>query len=269
MNSCFPYFKMLEEKHGSVTKGLLKEGFKAQKQKHSLFSLNGGVQTILDALEKQLKGHIHFKEEVTKVNVSDRRVEVQTTSGLLEADLMISALPAGVWGKLFQSKDKEIAQLITSIRSQGLLCVNLGFKEKVLHHKGFGYLVPTSEKQQVYGAIFDSSVFPQHNRFPKETRLTVMAKENTTLQTLLSEIKHHLKISATPDFVRTLTFKEAIPQFDLGHKQKIGLIKEKLFKKYPACRLLGNYLTGPSVNDCIANSSQLVVNLQQELLSRP
>lgn len=269
INSSFPYFKMLEEKYGSITRGLLKEGFKREKTKHPLFSFAGGMQTLIDALHDQLKQHLHLQEEVTELNFREKRVEVRTSSGLLEADFVISALPTHALGKLFIRTDREFAALFDSIKSQGLMSINLGFKEKVLPFKGFGYLVPSSEERQIYGAIFDSSVFPQHNQHPKQTRITAMVKENADIDAAILEIKDHLKISAVPDFVRALGFKQAIPQFELGHSKKIQFIKEKLLRKYPTCRLLGNYLTGPSVNDCIVNSRDLVLNLQQELLARP
>ncbi|HSX04380.1 MAG TPA: protoporphyrinogen oxidase [Rhabdochlamydiaceae bacterium] len=269
MNSCFPYFKMLEEKYGSVIKGFLKERFKNKKPESSLFSFHGGVQTLIHALSQKLKDHLHFGEEVTKIRFNKNKAEVQTKSGLLEADLVICALPAEALGRIFYSTDREIGSLLQSIKLQGLISLNLGFKDAVLPFKGFGYLVPSSQQQQIYGAVFDSAIFPQQNQAPNETRITAMVKENTDIQTALSEIKKHLKIFVLPDFVKSLVFKNAIPQFELGHRKKIQLLKQKMLEKYSACRLLGNYLKGVSVNDCIANSSELVLNLQQELLSRP
>ncbi|HSX12581.1 MAG TPA: protoporphyrinogen oxidase, partial [Rhabdochlamydiaceae bacterium] len=56
INSCFPYFKMLEKKYGSVTKGFLK----AKTKDRSLFSFTGGMQTLTDALHDKLKDHLHF-----------------------------------------------------------------------------------------------------------------------------------------------------------------------------------------------------------------
>ncbi|HSX12327.1 MAG TPA: FAD-dependent oxidoreductase, partial [Rhabdochlamydiaceae bacterium] len=132
INSCFPYFKTMEEKYGSVTRGFLKTKIKDR----SLFSFTGGMQTLTDALHDKLKDHLHFNEEVTKVHFSKQGVEVITSSGVLEADILISALPIPALGKIFQNQ--EISKLLHSIKSQGLLSIHLGFKEEVLPFKAFG-----------------------------------------------------------------------------------------------------------------------------------
>ncbi|HSX12328.1 MAG TPA: hypothetical protein VLF61_02445 [Rhabdochlamydiaceae bacterium] len=121
---------------------------------------------------------------------------------------------------------------------------------------------------------FDSAIFPEQNRLAKETRLTVMLKENgqsekENIQMVLFEIGRHLKRSLRPDFVKTFLFKQAIPQFELGHRQKIDTLKKQLQERYLHCFLLGNYLSGASVNDCVRNSRELIDNLQQGLLSKP
>lgn len=278
MNSSFPYFKMLEEQYGSITKGLLKERFRQKGMmkklpiSSSLFSFKGGTQTLVDTLQSHLKDNVRFGEEVTALHFKEEHVEVATSSGILEADLLISTLPPSVMGGLFNPVNKEIADLLHSIKMQGLVTANLGFSSDVLPIKGFGYLVPSTEKGDIYGAIFDSKVFPQHNQNVNETRITVMMKdtgssEEENIQTALSELKKHLKISALPEFSRAHSIKNAIPQFEIGHHKKIHLLKEKIEEEYPACRLQGNYLTGASVNECIANSKLLALSLQQELLS--
>lgn len=278
MNSSFPYFKMLEEKYGSITRGLLKERFrkKAAVKKlpisSSLFSFKGGTQTLVDTLQSHLKDRIHFGENVTALHFKERRVEVETSSGVLEADLVISTLPSSVLGELFGPINQEISQLLYSIKMQGIVTTNLGFSSDVLPIKGFGYLVPSTEKGSIYGAVFDSKVFPLQNKHSSETRITVMMKDNASsekenVQTALGELKKHLNISAVPEFSHVQSMKNAIPQFEIGHYKKIQTLKEKIEDEYPACRLLGNYLTGVSVNECIANSKLLVLSLQQELLS--
>lgn len=276
INSAFPFFKMLEEKYGSVTKGLLKERFKKKDAKvplsSTLFSFEGGTQTLVNALHSKLEEHIHFNEEVSGFKFIGKKVEVRTTSGVLEADCIISTLNPLTLGKLFSSVDTEIAELMHSIKMQGLITVQLGYQKDVLPVNAFGYLIPSSEKAEIYGAIFDSKVFPQQNSSSAETRITVMMKENQrsekeNIQVVLDSLKKHLNISDQPEFVKALHLKNAIPQFEIGHQKKIAFLKDKLQDRFPTCRLLGNYLNGASVNDCVESGKLLALNLQQELLS--
>lgn len=276
INSAFPFFKMLEKKYGSVTKGLLKEQLKKKELRlpisSTLFSFEGGVQTLISALQKKMEDQIHYKETVTHFCFRGKKVEVQTTSGLLEADAIVTSLDPLTLGTMFKSIDSEIAELLSSIKMQGLVTVQLGYHQNVLPLKGFGYLVPSSEKAEIYGAIFDSKVFPQHNRNRDQTRITVMMKanrysEDENIRIVKGELRKHLKIVAEPGFARAIHLENAIPQFEIGHQKKIAHLKELMQERYPGCRLLGNYLNGASVNDCVANSKLLALNLQQELLS--
>ena len=60
---------------------------------------------------------------------------------------------------------------------QSLWVVNLAFKGDLLKKKGFGYLIPTKERESVLGAIFDSSIFPEQTPL-NHTQITVMLRSS-------------------------------------------------------------------------------------------
>src|SRR3990167_410458 len=120
IRSCFP--KLYEwEKKGSLLKGMLH----APKSKGGLFSLRSGMGTLVDALAK-LPIEIKLNTRVETIPNFDR---------------VYSALPAF-----------EIARLAHSsweIPSISLHVVQLLYKKANLPKKGFGYLIPSIEGQDL------------------------------------------------------------------------------------------------------------------------
>jgi oxygen-dependent protoporphyrinogen oxidase len=247
MSACFPGIKAWEQKHGSLTKAFLS---KRKKSARGLFSLIGGVETLTDALVAGQKAEILFNQEVQALRFDRNQVEVVTSNRTYAADLVFSALPPDVLGKLFQPIDEVVSQALLSIEMQKIAAVNVGYRKNVLPVRGFGYLVPTREKEAVLGVVFDSEIFPQQNNFSSETRLTVMTRGEVSIA--IETLQRHLGISEPPDVIHAT--RAVIPQYTLGHQKKIAALEERQELLFPRCRLLGNYLSGVSVNDCIARA---------------
>ncbi len=190
IRACFPTLFNWEKEKGSVIRGL----FSAPKREKGLFTLQNGMQTLIDELQKQLPIEIvlNCKAEVIKDN------EVLAGGKIWTADLVIRALPP-------------------EIPAKSIWVVNLAFHGKGLSKKGFGYLVPSQEKESVLGAIFDSSIFPQQNG-SDETRMTVMVREEEKkpLEAALRGVERHLKIRDKPFYSSVFYAQKAIPQFEVG-----------------------------------------------------
>jgi oxygen-dependent protoporphyrinogen oxidase len=78
------------------------------------------------------------------------------------------------------------------------------------------------------------------------------------LETALSHLREQLKLSFLPHFFEVHFALNAIPQYELGHKEKIAKLKERIKEKCPEIELYGNYLQGVSVNDCVALAKSLI-----------
>lgn len=267
IRACFSILKEWEEEYGSLTKGFLaslkhkkphkEEPFFSSLRGSSLFSFEGGTQTLIDALEKKSAAKIYFEEEVQALKVSDKGVEVSTQNQTWTADFLFSCLPVSCMQSLFLPLDEEISHAFSRIHSKSIGIINLGFHQRVLTFKGFGYLIPTSENEEILGCVFDSNIFPQHNQAPQETRLTLMIKEPEKSKAAMEEIvqkalKRHLAIIAKPDVFAFEKAAFAIPQYPVGHLNLIQNLEERLRRHFPRIYLAGNYLSGPSVEACIA-----------------
>ena len=213
-----------------------------------MVSFKEGAQTLVDALAAKLP--IHYHQEVLQLRFTDQAVEVITPTDSFAADHLFSSLPPPVMAALFKPLDAEISALFAQIAMRGLTVVNVGYLEQQLPVMGFGYLVPTQEKEEILGVVFDSDIFP----LQPHTRLTVMVKEEVAdpKRAALAALKKHLHLTALPDVIAVNKAVSAIPQYRLGHHALIAALEKKIEERFPRITLLGNYLRGASVEDCLS-----------------
>ncbi len=235
VKTCFPELKAMEEEHGSLTRALLK---KKKKQPRGLFTLRGGIETLIDRLVEKGRGPIHLNHPLEK----------------FEGDHTILALPAEGAKQLFQG-DSEALNFFEAIESEKLTVVNVAFSKKVFRKEGFGYLIPTSEKEKALGVVFDSSIFPEQN-WGKESRFTVMLREGGEKEAL-DALQRHLGICEAPSVIHVKKYGAVIPQYGVGHLERVEAFEAHLTKRYPQVHCIGNYLRGPSVNACVAQGARL------------
>jgi oxygen-dependent protoporphyrinogen oxidase len=189
MRSGFPTLYQWEQEKGSVLKGFLT----APKKERGLFTVKGGMEELIHALKKNLQIEI-----LLNCPAKVRGNEVFANGKLWWADQIISALPL-------------------ALPKRSIWVVNLAFQGDVLLKKGFGYLIPSQEKESVLGVVFDSVIFPEQNR-GNETRLTAMIREEERepLKAALSALRRHLRIEEEPIFSSCFLAKEAIAQMEVG-----------------------------------------------------
>lgn len=275
MKACFENLFQWERQYGSLTKGIClgrhsksveTSAFIRHMQKAPLFSFKKGMQTLTDTLAERLEEHIFKEHEVVRLKFSSDGIDLYLKDGRqFWMDEVYSTLPAHRLSLLMQEHDPQLSRLLDQIPATSIAVVNLGYKKNVLPHQGFGYLIPTKEREDILGVVWDSCVFPEQNQTLEETRITVMLggvrmidfhsrTQGDFLNLALKAIGKHLNITVEPDVVDVHLAKQAIPQYLVGHPHLKQTIRERMQSLSPHFHLLGSAFDGVSVNDCIANA---------------
>lgn len=252
VRSCFPTWKRWEEQYGSVIKGGLRSV--NLRSDGSFFSFRNGVGTLISALASRLSARVLLNQEVESVRFHAQEVEVHTQRDTFVADVVYSTLPPWPLAKLLQAHDPALACALSQIGSCSMTIVNLGFVGDLLPYKGFGYLIPTWQQQGVLGALFDSNIFPEQS--PGKTRITLHlagsgASDEEALCVALRTLRETLRISASPDRVLVKKAASALPLYAVGHEQRLQPLRCSFSRRCARFQLVGNYLSGISVNDAI------------------
>ena len=101
----------------------------------------------------------------------------------LEADHIISVIPASVLSKLLSAEAAPLACALSTITAVSVAVANLQYQGARLPVQGFGHLVPSSEDPVILEIVYDSIAFPEQDGSPPGLRVTVILG-GSRLQTL-------------------------------------------------------------------------------------
>lgn len=277
VRSCFPEWHQREQQYGSLIKGMwanrhcqMRPPVNNQKT-GAIFSFQNGMETLISALSRDLTSDIRLDCPVHEIYKGPGTIKVKLSGGeILEGEQVFLAIPASAAARLVEKEASCTAYEMLQTPYATVAVVNVGWKQQVLPHPGFGYLVPFSEQQEILGVVFDSSVFPQQDTGQSQTRLTVMMGgmrhpeiANDSVQKLqdkaLTALHRHLGIAMPPDAVHVTMARNAIPQYEVGHHARLLRIEEGMKHAFSSrLALVGSAWRSVAVNDCIAEAKSLV-----------
>lgn len=281
---CFPRIFELEQSYGSLIKAMLALKKKAAQEGKKgpgagpgghLTSFEMGMSQLTDCLGSLLHDHIKLNTnavELFKANASGEWQVTTTQGDTIKATHVVMACPADAAANLVASQAPALADALRHIDYPPVAVVAMGFNKKGLKHhlKGFGFLVPESERRSILGVLWDSSIFP--NRAPTDYALLrcliggARAREQAYLEdaALLNTVKKELKelmgIDTAPAFTRIFRWNKAIPQYNTGYGRLLSCLQQES-KNLPNIHMRCNWIGGVSFNDCIANSQALAKKL--------
>ena len=282
-NAVFPELKKLEQKYKSVILGfLLSRGFKRPSGKWTLYSFKDGMKTLPETIHEKLKNKITLNAsgiEVTRAKdffiVSFKlggKLITHTTNSVLFAVPAYEILnyshlfPSQHSMELFQTEYLPVA-VVSQIIEKSKTNFDLD---------GFGYLCTKEPHRKILGTIWCSSIFP--DRAPSEKALLntiiggsyykkIAEQQEDDIKTLVSkEVAEILKLSS-PASLETIfikVHKKAIPQYHLGHLERVKRIEEVMDKNF-GLFFTGNYFYGISLNDTIKTSKTVVEKIKRFL----
>ncbi len=289
VESCFPKIKKIERDYGGLIKGMIRLGREAKKAGKgpvgagpggTLSSFPGGLEQLITAARTALgEERIKLGCRVTGIEKLQTGYRVHIAGkqkSSLEADFVALACPAYEASTVLKDFDPGLSKLIGEIRYPAVSVISLGFKkEKVFFDAcAFGFLVPFKEGRRILGTLYDSSIFPE--RAPEgHVLLRVMAggaraselamlPDEKLLSVVMEELGGMLGLKADPDFVRIFRHEKAIPQYLMGHAERLEKM-DKMVAAHPGLFITGNAFRGISMNDCIDNSFKL----SQNIIGRP
>ncbi|MBA3238148.1 MAG: protoporphyrinogen oxidase [Parachlamydiaceae bacterium] len=278
LKSCFPSLHVLESQHRSLFFGALSKkkppsvmvnekplsSFVEHASRQGIFTLRNGIETLTDKLAENLKEELRLDSPVKRLTFENGKSCIELLDGQrIIADELHLAIPPNQLAPLFKTSCETIYEQLNLFETASISVINCGYHYPVLNKKGFGYLVPSKEKQKLLGVVWDSSAFPEQNAHSQQTRLTAMIggahfanfssfDESALIELALKELHCHLGIRKRPDCILFKRAHEAIPQYTVGHTARVAVLKHEL-KKLPAkVSVLGNGYHGVSVNDCVA-----------------
>ncbi len=278
LKSTFPKMDELERRYGSLIIGAVAKAVKGgggRERKKGLFSFRKGMETLPRTLVQVLGSRFRSGVEVEGLGrKGDVYVLTLAGGGKVEADEVILSAPAYEVARILSDVAPEAAEDLAGIEYAPVAVVYVGFRREDVSHPldGFGCLFPRKEGRRVLGSLWSSSLFP--GRAPEGmVSLTnfiggagrgeiVELSDGKLLRLVLEDLKDVLGLKGDPAFVRIIRHRRAIPQYNLGHGGRLERIEAAL-ETLPGIHLLGNYLQGVSVADCVMNGTKKALEITE------
>jgi protoporphyrinogen/coproporphyrinogen III oxidase len=277
VSAAFPRLHELEQKYGSLIRGQVfgarerARKLEQSKQAAAMLSFKRGMQTLPDAIASRL-ARIEFNAEAVAVTPGNGGFTV-TASGAngprdLHAHAVLVATPAAAAAKLVAPFSSQAAKALAAIPYPPVAVAICAYPRGMIAHAldGFGFLVPQRERRQILGTIFSSTLFGE--RAPPEIALLTtfiggmrqpdLAQLDQDEIANIAQVELAALLGAPPHakFVQVIRWPRAIPQYTLGHLDRIAQI-ERTESDFPGLFFCANYRGGIALGDCIKSAERV------------
>lgn len=255
---------------GSIQKAKLPKSDDEKKVSRDVFSVKGGLSSLIQALTKQIPGN-QIQTAVDKIVINHKQDGfeiVYTQQGeekILQAGKVVTTVEAGQLSELFSFL--HVPETITNLKYapvvQAVACYE-NWPGKSL--QAFGGLVPTIENKEILGILFPASLF--EGRAPEKGAILsifmggmkrqelIHYNDDEIRRIVLREIKSTMHTGQEPDHIEILRYPRAIPQYQADSEQRLEAIVA-IQKKYPGLWLAGAIRDGIGMADRIQQARKL------------
>ena len=271
MAATFPHLQAQEREHGSLLP------VNGAERKPSNASSYPPFVSFPDGMEELVNGIVSALSR-TIIRTTSRVVSIQRRFGtggdrytvelsddeFLDADAVVLAVPAHVASTLTAGIDAIAAESLSRITSASTVVVHLAFSAEDAAHavQGHGYVVPSAEADTFLACTWSSSKWAHRapvgsvllrlyaGRYGNDAALKMSDAE--LVRRARGELAATLGITAEPRGVRIFRWEKAIPQYNLGHVERVARIRERE-RHMPGAFLAGAAFDGVGIPDCIAS----------------
>jgi len=276
LRAAFPRLHALESRYGSLIRGQIlgaRERARSgenSKRSAAMFSFRNGMQTLTDVLADRLDSLI-VGAEVTRIEPRNAHGFMVTalkagSEARFEAGAVVVATPAYAAARLVAPFAPTAAAALEAIAYPPVAVCACAYPRAAVEHPldGFGVLIPRREQRAVLGTIFSSTLFP--GRAPVGGVLLTtfvggarnperaLQTDQAVAATVQGELAGLLGAKGPPEFIRIRRWPQAIPQYTLGHLQRISEV-ERTEQDRPGLFFCANYRGGVAVGDCVKSAA--------------
>ena len=279
LRATFPRFLDLEQKHGSLIRGMLASRPAAAQSNRTMFvTLQDGLGELTRALVAKLTSAgatFMMRQPVTAMRVRQTSLNhpigwtYDLTLGngsVLSADAVVLATPAFVSSGLVRPLSPIAAELLDAIPYASTATVSLAYQTGALGAgiSGFGFVVPRVERRDLLAATWTSLKWP--HRAPASHTLVrcylggvgreAVLQENDTalIRRVRDELRSIAGVTGEPDYAEVNRWDRGMPQYTLGHLDRLETIQRSL-DRYPGLALAGAAYRGIGIPDCIRDGT--------------
>ncbi|MCE7978732.1 MAG: protoporphyrinogen oxidase [Nitrospira sp. NTP1] len=283
LRATFPRFYELEQTHGSVIRGMMAaRRARAQKPsdgrpRHTMFvTLKNGLADLVAGLTARIRetgGVLKSGVQAEALRVRSHQAgrwmyDVICTDGTaLSAEALVLATPAYVSADLVRPLSPLAAGVMETIPYASTATISLIYPAAAVGSRlqGFGFVVPRVEGRDLIAATWTSIKWP-HRAPPEEMsvrcyvggvgREAILQQDDEALvRCVREELASIVGLQATPHYVEVNRWHRAMPQYTLGHLDRLTQLEAAL-SRFGGLTVTGAGYRGVGLPDCIRDGAE-------------
>ncbi|HEY5219685.1 MAG TPA: protoporphyrinogen oxidase [Gemmatimonadaceae bacterium] len=293
MEAMFPQLRSYEIEYGGLVKGMLAikrkrrlaaraDAAGAAAPLAGFLSLPNGLSELVDGVQREVRKREPSGKRVTiRIGARVERVE-RVTAGADDAggyaivlvggerigvDGVILATPAYVASGFLRALDDSLASRLAEIEYASTVTVSVAYPEAAVPRPldATGYLVPRIYGRPVLACTWVSSKF--EGRSPTGHALFRLflggagrgswagSSDDELLVVVRHELRDVMGITIEPELVHINRFDRAMPQYHVGHLDRVAHI-EALTARHTGLALAGAAYRGVGIPDCVTSGER-------------
>jgi oxygen-dependent protoporphyrinogen oxidase len=252
----------------------------------SLGSFRSGMAALPERLASELREEIRYSAAIACVeqvrnggNATKPGWQISLSSGeRVAAEHLILAVPAYAAAQLLANAAPQLAIPLKAIEYAPASAVASAYDCSQVANPldGFGFMVPRREGMETICTFWNSSLFP--GRAPAGKLLMTSFAGRGANESGLAMNKERYAEIIEAENARTLGIKgppldrvewkdsRALPQYNVGHAQRVTEI-QNILRTIPNLRIVGNFLRGRSIGDCVDIAFAAAQDLHSQIRS--
>ena len=279
VQATFPRFVELEQQYGSVIRGMMTarkvDSSMPSGRKRTMFvSLKNGLSDLVAALVHRLTDQgvaLRGGCAVDALRVRSHQPArwmydvILNDGSALSVDSLVLATPAYVSAELVRPLTPIAGGLLEMIPYASTATIAMAYPRAVSGAvEGFGFVVPRAEGRDLIAATWTSLKWP--HRAPPDQLLVrcyvggvgreaiLQLDDQALVARVRTELATICGVTAEPGFVEVNRWMNAMPQYTLGHLERLNQIEGAL-SRYGGLILTGAGYRGVGLPDCIRDGA--------------
>lgn len=265
LGATFPAIRDLERRDGTLLRHLLRRQPRTAGAPTGFVTMERGLGQLVQALEQRLRGRWLSRAAAVGVRENDGGWTVRLWDGrVFESRAIIVAAPAWAAGAMLAGSDPALAAELEAIPYVDTATVSVAFAAGAVTQPlpGHGYVSPRAAGGSIVACTWTSNKFP--TRVPPGAALlrvfigraghALPPGDDDLVQLVRDELAAVHGITAAPLFWRSYRWPRGMPQYVLGHGERLARLRERQVQR-PGLSLAGAAYSGVGIPDCITSGS--------------
>lgn len=281
VQATFPELRAWERRHGSLIRAarasLRSEGEKEREDRPPLFAtVWSGLSTVVDTLQRALgPARVRLKTSVTGLRRSAHGYDIETAEEVHRGDAVVLAIPAFEAARLLSRMTPAASRELEAIPYVSTGVVSLVYPEGTapLLPNETGFVVPTSTGV-VAACTYLSRKWPREGYGDRAVLRCFVGRagqqqplelgDAELVLAVRREVEPALGLQVPPAKVRVTRWQRAMPQYEVGHLERVSRIEEAV-SNAPGIFLTGSAYGGVGIAACVESASHVAKKVLEHL----